>query len=99
MEPTPRYIAFAGEVIETVPDRGLVRLFRVIVNIRKLAEHHGIDSVGSGLGFHLIAQAAHEERDALAGRDGEEMRFPLSGSVAEPVVVDVNYVQFTWLVL
>lgn len=99
MEPIPEYIAFAGEVIETVPSHGLVRLFRVIVNIRKLAEHHGIDAVGSGLGFHLIAKAAHEERDALTGPDGEEMRVPLSGSVAEPVVVDVNYVQFTWLVL
>lgn len=96
MEPIPEYIAFVGEFVETVPGGGPVRLFRVIVCVSKLAEHYEVRA--RDLDFARIAQVADEEREAFTGPGRENMRLPVSGSVAEPVVVEVDHVQFTWMV-
>lgn len=99
MEPTPERIEFAGEFVEMIPGMGPAHLFRVVVNVKKLTEHHGIDIDKHGpIDFHHVAQAAHEERDAFAVTGHEKFALPLSRSGIEPVVVDVNHGQFTWMI-
>ena len=97
MEPTPEYIEFAGEFVEVVPDGGAIRLFRVVIDVKKFAEHHDID-ITEGVNFPLVAQAAQEELDAFNVTGNERSALPLSGSGIEPIVLDVNHAQFTWMI-
>lgn len=98
MEPIPEYIEFAGELVEVIPDGGAVRLFRVVIDVKKFAEHHDIDITSEVLDFHLVAQAAQEEVDAFNATGREILALPLSGSGIEPIVLDINHAQFTWMV-
>lgn len=98
MEPTPEYVEFAGELVEVIPAGGAVRLFRVVIDVKKLAEHHDIDINRKVLYFHLVAQAAREEVDAFNATGHEVLALPLSGSGIEPIVLDTNHAQFTWMI-
>ena len=98
MERIPEYIEFAAELVEVIPDGGAVRLFRVVIDSKKFAEHHDIDITSKVLDFHLVAQAAQEEVDAFSAIEHEVPALPLSGSGIEPIVLDINHAQFTWII-
>lgn len=98
MGSTPECIEFAGELVEVIPDGGAIRLFRVVIDVKKFAEHHDIDIAREVLSFHLVAQAAQEEMDAFNATGREMLALPLSGSGIEPIVLDINHAQFTWII-
>lgn len=96
MEPIPEYIAYAGRFREVLEGSSTpVDLFRVIVDIRKAPEE-----VQRRKTLVWAIQAADTEMKAFAESISGKVFLPETGRESvDPIIINRNLVQVTWVVL